>query len=638
MAQYTYDESGVTFYFYALTVLVLILIPSSFYVLRADLFSDSKADTKAKTLKIRKKPAEKKSKWRSIKYFILSGGWLVFLLIGYNVKTAEYTLPDQWDPYAVLGLDSGATPAQIKKAFRKLSLKFHPDKVRDMVKEEAEARYIDINRANKALTDDEARENFEKYGNPDGLLTRTMGIALPRILIEAKTSPILMALYGLVVGFLLPYYVGRWWYGSSRYTKDKILNPTMITFFKNIREPISLKNLIDLLTAAEEFNTDGLEYKPSEEEAIKKLEVEVSERCKFYGFEYFYPSEEFTSKSAFKAKVLLYCHFYRVPIEDQELATQQQVMIEKSIHLVHKGLVQISTVHGWTACTVNLLRIIQMLVQGVHEGCSPLLQLPYMDCITYKSIAQNHALYGLSQAKNFPEADRRAAFSYLGDKADIAIKSIDAIPEVEIARTILSVIGDRVITPLSIVTLILKVKLVGSENVHIKDSFIKDVYKRAESTGDDDIEGIEKLFNDISKMKPLRTKSPEALAPYLAAKKQSNWWLILSNMSNSRNVVSPILITDLISEKVISVQFQAPNVAGSYDFQVNIVSDSFVGCDISKHIKMVVSDPTLLPPEPEVDDDISEPEANSFAAELSQARNQSGRNNRNNFDDSSDED
>jgi DnaJ-domain-containing protein 1 len=54
------------------------------------------------------------------------------------------------DPYKVLGLDSSATDEEVKKAYRRLAMKYHPDKVENMgeeVKKSAEAQFRKINEA-----------------------------------------------------------------------------------------------------------------------------------------------------------------------------------------------------------------------------------------------------------------------------------------------------------------------------------------------------------------------------------------------------------------------------------------------------------------------------------------------------------
>ena len=65
--------------------------------------------------------------------------------------------------YEVLGIDNGAAEAQIKKAFRKLSLKYHPDKNPDNVKW-AEEIFMKIVQAYSILGDKDKRQQYDNYG------------------------------------------------------------------------------------------------------------------------------------------------------------------------------------------------------------------------------------------------------------------------------------------------------------------------------------------------------------------------------------------------------------------------------------------------------------------------------------------
>ena len=47
---------------------------------------------------------------------------------------------------------------------------------------------MDINKAYRALTNEKAKENFKKYGNPDGPGLFHYGFALPFFLLEGKTG------------------------------------------------------------------------------------------------------------------------------------------------------------------------------------------------------------------------------------------------------------------------------------------------------------------------------------------------------------------------------------------------------------------------------------------------------------------
>jgi curved DNA-binding protein len=66
------------------------------------------------------------------------------------------------DYYKVLGVSKTATPEEIKKAYRKLALKYHPDKTRG--DKAAEEKFKDINEANEVLSDLEKRKKYDQFG------------------------------------------------------------------------------------------------------------------------------------------------------------------------------------------------------------------------------------------------------------------------------------------------------------------------------------------------------------------------------------------------------------------------------------------------------------------------------------------
>ncbi len=66
------------------------------------------------------------------------------------------------DYYALLGIDKSASQAEIKKAYRKLARKHHPDLNPD--DKQAENRFKDINEAYEVLSDEENRKKYDQYG------------------------------------------------------------------------------------------------------------------------------------------------------------------------------------------------------------------------------------------------------------------------------------------------------------------------------------------------------------------------------------------------------------------------------------------------------------------------------------------
>lgn len=66
------------------------------------------------------------------------------------------------DYYKILGLDKNATQDEIKKAYRKLARKYHPDI--NPNNKEAEHKFKEINEANEVLADPDKRKKYDKYG------------------------------------------------------------------------------------------------------------------------------------------------------------------------------------------------------------------------------------------------------------------------------------------------------------------------------------------------------------------------------------------------------------------------------------------------------------------------------------------
>ena len=78
----------------------------------------------------------------------------------YREHSSNNDLPNY---YEILGVEMDASPEEIKKNFRELAKKIHPDKT----KEDSEEEMIKINKAYEVLSDETSKERYDKYFKKD---------------------------------------------------------------------------------------------------------------------------------------------------------------------------------------------------------------------------------------------------------------------------------------------------------------------------------------------------------------------------------------------------------------------------------------------------------------------------------------
>ncbi|MBI2667052.1 molecular chaperone DnaJ [Candidatus Woesearchaeota archaeon] len=69
------------------------------------------------------------------------------------------------DYYKTLGVQKNATKEEIKKAYKKLALQYHPDRAQEEKKKEYEEKFKEINEAAAVLSDDKKRQQYDQYGS-----------------------------------------------------------------------------------------------------------------------------------------------------------------------------------------------------------------------------------------------------------------------------------------------------------------------------------------------------------------------------------------------------------------------------------------------------------------------------------------
>lgn len=256
-------------------------------------------------------------------------GWCLLAFLAYRVSQFDYEAAS-FDPYEILGVPPGTGQSEIKKAYRKLSLQLHPDKETG-----DEKAFMKLSKAYQALTDDEARKNWEKYGNPDGPGAMSFGIALPSWIVEKENSVWVLGLYALVFMVAMPVVVGTWWYRSIRFSGDKVLLDTtqMYFYFFHKTPQMALKRVIMILAASLEFDkrhNSQVTERPSDNEEVPQLIRQLpnlNEKCKELPLCRMY---------SVKTRAILHAHLSRMPLNAETLDKDRQFVVAKSPYLIQE--------------------------------------------------------------------------------------------------------------------------------------------------------------------------------------------------------------------------------------------------------------------------------------------------------------
>ncbi|KAF7722175.1 secretory subunit [Apophysomyces ossiformis] len=541
-------------------------------------------------------------------------GWLAVGLLAYQVSQAEQPQA-LWDPYKILGLREGAALPEIKKVYKKLSLIYHPDKAQPGTEKESEERFIEISKAYQVLTNDDVRENYELYGHPDGKQSFSMGVALPKKLVEGTNSKFVLAFYALIFGFGLPYYIARWWYNSRRYTKDKILNATMAIFVKGLKENVEFKDFIKLLAGAHEFK-ENAGYRSGEEKTLKSIDTMITEELENrYGEKYERLADSVPPYRR-KARTLLYAYFLRLDLNAKAivgntnlLAKDQRFIVEKSIHLL-QGLLQIAIVKQWLGVAVLIMDVQQHLMQATHPGDFSIKQLPHINNTVLRKFNKSKKnVQSVKQLIEMPESERKDLLRWANDEQYLDVVEVaNRVPRLSVRKATFKVVGDEIVTTGAIVTFVLKLKNGQVVSVETEDN--------DEESDDEDLDEEDK------KTKQPKESLPLAHTPFYPGEKKPYWWIFLGDPKVNRILVPPFKVTDIVDKQTVRIPFAGPPKPGTYTFSLFVKSDTYSGTDIMQDVNLTIQDPSDLPPEEEIDDSISEPEEDSIAGQMKMMREQ----------------
>ncbi|KAG5986991.1 hypothetical protein E4U54_005187 [Claviceps lovelessii] len=652
-ADYSYDDEAQFFPFFILTLTGLVTLPVTYSLLQSNK-EDSNLAPRIKTdYKIQHDDvvaslrATQKRKQRKIKRAIVAIlGWALMGFMGYLIMTTEPVVNKIWNPYTILGISDSYTEKQIKSHYKRLSLKFHPDKVRpDASKNETveslNDRYVELTKAYQALTDEEVRNNYIQFGHPDGKQSFSIGIALPTFIVSDGNGKYLVLLYTGLLGVLLPYLVGSWWYGTKKRSKEGVLMESANNLFRQYDEDMDESGIIWALSAGKEYESvlkgDLADSGLSKLEARITAEGEASPFAAGFSLKDKERLEDLEGGVRRKVLGLLWAYLGRVELGDAAL-TKAKYDIAPIARALNQSFVTIALSFGNITPITGSFLANQHIIQAISPKASPLLQLPHFTPRIAAAVEGDSKIrMTVQQFMDLPDAKRRKLAVGKGLLTDQQYKTCVSVakqlPYLRVAKAFFKVAGERVIIPSSLVTLVIKGRFIppGAEQVPaVNELDLEDV-----DPAEDDLDALMGRKNKTIKgadgkiisVEEQSVLPPLTFAPYYARDHTPKWYAFLSDSKQGKMAVPPFVFDRFDSPifdeqgkptfnmQTLRAQFAAPPQAGHYTFVMHVVCDSYVGFDTKMEVTLVVEDAAKAA-EMVVADDISEPDEDSIAGQM----------------------
>jgi translocation protein SEC63 len=468
---------------------------------------------------------------------------IIFFVLLYNVSQDGEV--NSFDPFSILEIDSAADLKAIKKAYRDKSLKYHPDK--NPNNPSAEAKFMMVAKAYEALTDETAKENWEKYGNPDGKQSMAVSIGLPSWLLDTNNRNLVLITYLIIMVGVIPYCVWRYYSKSSMYGEKDVMYDSYSWYHHTLGENTLIKSLPEFFAGSAEFRQRNIPKDQKEKEEIGQIMNSV--RANMQKPKYNHPV-------LVKGNVLLHAHLLRQTAALSEAAREDlKYMLRMSGPLVD-AMISVCKYQDNLATAIHCIQFGQYITQGCWIKDSDLLQLPYF---THEEVKH------IQKAKT--KADSIVAYRQLADEQKKGLADFTETQKADILSCLNNVIPNITV----------------ETKVYVDDDEDDKVYE-----GDLCTVEVNITRNNLKDGE----KAGLVHAPMFPFPRQEAWWIVLGTREGK--IISIDKVAD--PSKVFShkIKFLAPRV-GSYEFDLHVISNAYIGLDQKDKVSLTTLDNTVLP-------------------------------------------
>ncbi|CAJ1373140.1 unnamed protein product, partial [Effrenium voratum] len=310
-----------------------------------------------------------------------------------------------------------------------------------------------------------------------------------------------------------------------------IRHTTIETFSRCVNESTKRKGLLDILCAAAEF--DSVPVRSGEEATLYGLAQSLGMKV----------DKDKLNDPHTKAQLLLNAHFTRTPITT-DLSSDQKFILEHAVRLL-QGLVDVISSCGWLTTALSAMELSQMIVQATTSTSSPLMQLPHFSPSMVDK-AKKMKVEDIFDVMSMEDNQRDKLLDGLSQSqlTDVA-RACNRFPSISLEYKVQN--SDALVTG-------------GSAKITVKLT-------------------REAMEEEGATVGPV-------YAMYYPKEKEESWWLVIGGPKSALMAIKRLTISKATAN--VKLEVELGEDAGSHDFTLYLMSDSYQGCDQEYNFKLNV--------------------------------------------------